>query len=241
MKRIATLTLLACFVLPSLTLEADIKDTAKQIVGPWKLTMTTPDGESREPLILIGRQYDQLVAWYVAGEKPEPMSAVALKNDTLTATIKPKEHPGIKVKLEASLTGEGTCKGVGKYESENGEAGSWDFTGKRMANASFDQVVKWQMEFVTPDSQEHTATMTVMVKGSKLHAWYSGEDHELPILEVKNDGDSGTMKLTTATRDGTKVDLLFRGAVEGEEVKGDIEYNVGGETGSFPYTAKRVQ
>jgi hypothetical protein len=233
--------LLACFVLPSLTLQADIKETAKQIVGPWKLKMTTPDGETREPLMLIGRQHDQFVAWYVAGEKPEPMSAVALKNDTLTATTKPKEHPGITVKLEASLTGDGTCKGVGKYESENGEAGSWDFTGKRMANSSFDEVVKWQMEFVTPDSQKRTAIMTVFVKGSKLHAWYSGEDHELPVLEIKKEGNSGIMKMTTATRDGTKVDLVFRGSVEGEEVKGDIEYNVGGETGSFPYTAKRIE
>ena len=83
--------------------------------------------------------------------------------------------------------------------------------------------------------------MTVLVKGSKLHAWYSGEDLELPVLEIKKDGNSGIMKMTTATRDGAKVDLTFRGSVEGEEVKGDIEYNVSGETGSFPYTANRVR
>ena len=46
MKRIATLTVLACITLPVFALHADTSDTDKQIIGAWQLKMTTPEGEA---------------------------------------------------------------------------------------------------------------------------------------------------------------------------------------------------
>ena len=48
MKRFAMLTLAACLILPALV-QADTSDTDRQVLGPWQLQMTTPDGESRSP------------------------------------------------------------------------------------------------------------------------------------------------------------------------------------------------
>jgi len=239
MKRIVTLTVLTSIAMSASLLQADTRDVDKQILGPWQLTMTTPDGQTREPVVLVGRQYEDYVAWYVADDQAEAMKDVQLKDDTLVGTIEPKDHPGITVTLEARLTDDNACEGVGKYQSADGLSGSWEFAGKRFALAEFDDVAEWQMEFVTPEYEKHAATVTVVSKGGELYAWYSGKDHELPILDIKIDGDQGVMKMSTETRDGTKVDLLFRGTEDGDEIKGDVEYNVGGETGSFPFTAKR--
>ncbi len=239
MKRIATLTVLACITLPAVALQADTSDIDKQIIGVWQLSMTTPEGENREPIVLVGRQYDEYVAWYVGNDGLEAMKNVQLKNDLLVGTIKPKEHPDVTVTLEARLKGEDACEGVGKYQSPDGDSGSWKFAGKRLSLSSFDDVSTWKLSFVTPDYEEHAATVSVVSKGDDYYAWYSGKNHELPAQEVKVNDDQVTMKMSAETRDGTKVDLTFRGNVDGDEVKGNAEYKMGGETGSFPFTAKR--
>ena len=239
MNRIVTLTALACFASPALISRADTSDVDRLVIGPWQLRMTTPDDQPREPVVLIGRQYDDYVAWYVGDDGLEAMKDVQLEDDTLVGSITPKEHPEITVTLQARLKGDDACGGVGSYRSPDGDSGSWEFTGKRIALSDFDKVSQWQLEFVTPENEEHSATVTVVAKADDLYAWYSGKDHELPVLDIKIDGDKGVMKMSAATRDGGTVDLVFRGVAVGDEIKGDIEYNLGGETGSFPFTAKR--
>ncbi len=240
MKRFVTLIALVCMTIPAVALQADTSDVSKQIVGAWQLKMTTPDGEHREPIVLIGRQYDAYVAWYVGNDGPEAMKNVQLKNDLLVGAIEPKEQPGMTVTLEARLQGEGACEGVGKYKSTYGDSGNWKFSGKRLSSSSFDEVSTWKVGFVTPDYEKHTATVSVVAKGDQFYAWYSGKDHELPARAVQIDGDQVTLKLSAETRDGAKVDLTFRGNVTGNTVKGNAEYELEGDTGSFPFTAKRA-
>ena len=239
MKRIATWTLLACIALPVFTLQADNSDTDKQIIGAWQLKMTTPEGETREPVVLVGRQYDDYLAWRVGEDGLEALENVQLKNDVLVGTFKPKEHPDVTVTLEARLTGEGACEGAGKFKSTDGDSGAWKFTGKRLAPPSTYDVSKWKLDFETPDYEQHSATILVMAQGEDYHAWYSGKDHELPAREVKVDGDRITMKMSAKTADGAKVQLIFRGTVDGDVVKGNAEYKLDGDAGSFPFTAKR--
>ena len=239
MKRIVALTVLVCVGLPVLVSQADTNDDAKHVVGPWQLKMTTPDGQARAPVVVVGRQYDEYVAWYFGKDGPEALKRVRLKDDSMVGTLKPKELPGVTVKLEARLKGDNACEGVGTYRDSDGDSGSWEFTGKRIALSFFDEVTEWQIEFVTPEFERHSATVTIVSKGSQLYAWYSGKDRELPALDVKVDGDKGVMKMCTVTRDGEKIDLVFRGTVDGDRIEGDIEYKLSDETGSFPFTAKR--
>ena len=124
--------------------------------------------KQREPVVLVGRQYDEYLAWYVGDDGLEAMKNVQLKDDVLVGTLKPKEHPEVTVSLEARLTGEGACEGVGKFKSPDGDSGSWKFTGKRLAPSSTYDVSKWKLDFVTPDYEEHTATVLVMAQGRRL-------------------------------------------------------------------------
>lgn len=240
MKRIAIFTALACIALPVVALQADTSDIDKQIIGAWQLKMTTPEGESREPIVLIGRQFDAYTAWYVGDNGLEAMQNVQLNDDLLVGSIKPQERPEMTVTLQARLDGKDSCAGVGKYRSSGGDSGSWKFAGKRLSLSSFDDVSTWKLNFTTPEYESHSATVSVISKGGDYYAWYSGDDHELPAQQVTVNNNQITMKLSAATRDGTQVELTFRGNVNGDEVKGNAEYKLSGETGSFPFTAKRA-
>ena len=143
MTRLATL--IACFVLPAVAWSAVPSEIDEQIIGGWQLKMTTPDGEDREPIVLIGRHYDRYAAWYVGQQGMEPMKDVQLKDDVLIGKITPKEQPDVSVTLEARLTDKDTCQGVGKYRSADGDAGSWDFAGKKLSLSSAGEVYYYHL------------------------------------------------------------------------------------------------
>jgi hypothetical protein len=105
--------------------------------------------------------------------------------------------------------------------------------------SAFDKVTQWNVSFTSPDDERHTGLVTLVSVGEKQYGWYSGKDYELPITKVSTDGGKLVMSVTATTEDGSKVDVTFRGTVEGDRVQGTAEYDVEGEKGSFPFTGKR--
>ena len=219
---------------------SDVAESAKKIVGAWKLEFTTPDDVDRSPIVLVGREHQKFVAWYVEKDKkPESFKRVRLEGDKLMLTIRPKERKDIEVTFEASLKKENVCAGEATYRSDDGDSGSWDFKGQRVAKSDFDEMQNWQLSFVTPDDQKHEATVTVAARKDKLYGWYSSKDFDIPATKLDKDGSKITLSLTTKTKDGMTVDVTFRGTVDGDHVKGEAKYDLEGDTGSFPFTGKR--
>lgn len=240
MKHWVSMIALACFVFPTAMTRADSGKMDTRVLGPWKLQLTLPDGEQQEQIVLLGRQYDEYRAWRVGKTGLEPFLNVKLDEDVLTGNIKPKDAPGITVTLKAQLDGESRCKGTGRYHSEDGDSGEFSFSGERINPASLDDVSQWKLQFVSPDDETHKATLTVIEHGDKLHAWYSGKDHDIPVSEITVDGNRVTMKVTAVTRDGSKVNVTFRGTVDDQTVTGTVEYQLDGESGTFSFSGKRV-
>ncbi len=240
MKCFAMLTMAACLVMPAWA-QADTSEADRQVLGAWKLQMTTPDGQSRSPIVIVGRQFSTYVAWYIGDQGPEAFRNVVLKGESLTGTLKPQEHPGMEVTLESRLTAENQCTGTAKFHSQNGgDAGSFNFTGARMPLSSFDDVSTWKLQFTSPDKEKHDATITVVAKGGKHYAWFSGRDHELPARSISIDGDKVVATMTAQTAEGDTVEVTFRGTVSGDRVRGTADYRVDGQTGSFPFEGKRA-
>ncbi|MHB8971594.1 MAG: hypothetical protein ACYC3X_18515 [Pirellulaceae bacterium] len=89
MNRFVMWTALACCAMPALV-KADSSDVDQKIVGVWKLQFTTPDGVQRAPYVIVGRQYQTYVAWYIGDKQPEKFRDVQLKGETLVGTIIPR-------------------------------------------------------------------------------------------------------------------------------------------------------
>ena len=240
MRCLFSLAVVALLAFPiSTASSAEIDSTAKNIIGAWKLDFTTPDDVKRTPIVIIGRQHQDLVAWYVDKEKREAFKDVQLKDDALCLTIRPMERPDMTVTFEAKLKDEGVCVGTGMYESKSGDTGSWEFSGRRVPTSTFDEVHSWKLSFVTPDDQPRSAVVTVLSKNDKLFAWYSSDEHELPATKITKDGDDVVMSITAKTQDGATVDVVFRGTIDGDQVAGNAEYDLEGDTGSFSFRGER--
>lgn len=221
-----------------LTVE-QVETAQKEIVGAWKLDFTTPDYVRRTPIVLVGRQFRELVAWYIEENEPEAFKTVRLNDDTLILTIRPKERNDVTVTFEATSETDGVCVGTGTYKADDGDAGSWELKGKRMSFSDFDETQKWQLSFVTPDNQQRDPVVTVVSKDDQLYGWYSSEDHEVPATKLAVTGDDVVLSLTVKTRSGASVDVKFRGTLSADRVQGTADYDADGETGSFPFTGER--
>jgi len=242
MKRLVMMTIaLVCFGMPAAADEAGSKEVDQQVLGAWQLDFTAPDGVHRSPIVVVGRQYKSYVAWYVADGEPQPFQNVQLQGDTLVGTIAPREHPDITVTCESKLKAADQCEGKATYRTKDGsDSGQWSLTGRRIPMSSFDEVMKWKLSFTTPDNEQHEATVTVVSENGKMYAWYSSEDHELPARSISVQGDRVEVKMVAETQEGAPVEVTFRGTVVGDAVKGDAEYRLKDDTGSFPFQAKRV-
>jgi hypothetical protein len=239
MKRLVMMIAVGCLALPAVgATRAD--DVDQQILGAWQLQCTTPDGVQRTPLVVVGRQYARYVAWYIGQGEPQPFKDVRLQGDKLVGTIVPPERPDITVTCESSLKSPDQCTGTATYRTrDGGDTGSWKFGGRRLALSAFDEVMKWKLSFVTPDHEQHDATVTVVAKNNRYYAWYSDDDHELPARALTIQGDRVEMQLTGESPEGRRVDVTFRGTVTGDTVQGNAEYRLPGDTGSFPFKARR--
>ncbi len=78
-----------------------------------------------------------------------------------------------------------------------------------------------------------------MSNKARLDGWFSGKDHELPATKLSKNGDEVVLSMTAKTEEGEHVNVTFRGNVDGDRVSGKASYELGGETGDFPFTGKR--
>ena len=79
---------------------------------------------------------------------------------------------------------------------------------------------------------------SLVTVGDKTYGWYSGKEFELPIMQVSTEGGKLVMSVTATTEDGAKVEVTFRGTVEGDRVSGNAEYETRDDAGSFAFAGK---
>jgi len=235
MKILCSLAVAALLLAPLNLTAAEIDDDVKAALGGWKLSITTPDGVDRTPTILLGRQNDELVAWYVENEKRQPFKSVKIEGESIVFSFRPKEREDIEVTLKAKRKEKGQCVGTASFKDEAGEVTEVEFSGKQIKPADFDEAQTWTLKFTTPDDKQHEAEVIVLMKGDKTYAWYTSEKYDIPAKKLTIDGEKVAMEMSIKTPEGATVDVTFRGTVAGEQVSGDVEYDVEGNTGSFPY------
>lgn len=237
MKRFVFVGMTLVFLGPWNMLQAETRtDTDRQILGVWQMQFTTPDGVARDPVVVLGKQYDQYVAWSIVNGQPEPFRSVELRDNRLICTIDPSEQPDVTVTLECSLIGDNHCTGTGRYRSKNGgETGEWTLKGKRFDRADFDEFSQWEVSYEIPDNGTQSALVTVVSLDGKQYAWYQGRDHDLPARDFSLDGDRVEMVVVGELEGGEDVEAAFKGVLSGASVTGDVTIKAGGQQGSFPF------
>jgi hypothetical protein len=99
-------------------------------------------------------------------------------------------------------------------------------------------VGKWTWSFTPPNGQEMTQSLIIKQDGDKLTGAITGRNRETPVEDLQVKGDDLSFKVVRE-RSGTKTETKYSGKISGDEIKGKIESNMGGQNRSRDWTAKR--
>jgi hypothetical protein len=238
-SRLLLMSLLALMPRSAVCAVDERRGVDQELLGVWQLKFTTPDGIVRDPVVIVGRQYQEYLAWQVVGGQAEPFKSARRRGEKLTLIIDPSQEPDVTVTLELELDDENRCTGTGSFRSRSdGETGQWDLTGKRLRESDFEEYQRWKLEFETPDYERHTPLVTVVAIDGQRYAWYQGRDHDLPARSFKLDGNRVELVVAGQTGEGTPIEVTFDGRIEGDRVKGTATFKLGGESGEFPFEGR---
>ena len=99
-------------------------------------------------------------------------------------------------------------------------------------------VGKWTWSFTPPSGQEMTQALIIKQDGDKLTGVISARTRETPVEDLQVKGDDLSFKVVRE-RNGTKTETKYSGKISGDEIKGKIESNFGGQSRTRDWTAKR--
>lgn len=185
------------------------------LIGKWELTTTTDQG-TRTSMLTV---YPDLTARqeFFGGETP--VKNLKLERDQVTYSLELGFGDqtfviDYKLKLQGkTLTGQSSS-----------ERGTNEITGKKLeqaapavsaASAASGLVGKWEF---TRETQQGTRTNTLTVKPD-MTATYSSRDNEIPVTDLKVEGDQVSFKVTM-TFNEQSFPMEFKGKLEGQTLKG---------------------
>lgn len=106
--------------------------------------------------------------------------------------------------------------------------------------ADANAVGTWKSSFNTPDGQTMQSSLIIKQAGDKLSGTVIGRNgNEYPMDEVKLTGDQLSLKVTRE-RNGEKTTMKVMATLSGDNLKGKLESNWGGEDRTAEWIATRV-
>jgi hypothetical protein len=215
--------------------EAGRKTRVEDVVGTWNLTIDA-EGQTFEPVAKITKDGDKLKVEYLTDEFGDHEAIdVKLEDNKLSYTIA-VESPegGMKLKFDTAPRGN---KMHGDLEYEVGDiTGSSEVDGEREVPVSL--AGTWNVT-IEAEGQVFEPVMKVTENGGKLGIEYLTDefgDHE--ATDITLDGDKISFTIATDSPDGS-LKLVFALKVDGDELDGEVEYEVGDITGSADVEGER--
>lgn len=217
------------------------RDTAvAQVAGFWNAVATMPDGQTFEPSVKLTQDGDKVggeLIWIDGTSAPLTTGKVTGNNVDFDVSV---DFGGqaLVIKFHAVNSGD-TMKGTADYDL-GGQTGTVDFEakrGKEMANAAAGD---WNFTITMDDGRNIETSLTLKDDAGKLSGKYAGPAGESDVSDAKLDGDKLSFSVKRE-RDGREFTMKYVGAVSGDEVKGDVEFDFGDQNGKVPFTGKRAK
>ncbi len=218
---------------------AGVREKANaNVVGNWKFAMTTPDGMALEASVDLTEADGKLAGKFIGPDgSPGNLDTATVTGDELAFQVTLDfGGQGLVAKFKGKVDGD-KFKGAVDYDL-GGQTGTLDVDGTREA-AKVNIAGTWKVSIGSADAGGLEASLTLQQDGDKISGKLVGADGtETEIAEPTLNGNELTFKIT-ADFGGQPLNATFKGKVEGDDVKGTVDYDLGGQVGTLDVSAKR--
>jgi hypothetical protein len=210
--------------------------------GAWDLAIQTDDGQTLKASVKFKKDGDKLGGTFVGVDGTEQKLDEASVKDGELAFKVTIDFQGselvAKFKLKAADDG---AKGTVDYDL-GGQTGTLDVIAKRPAGAAGGDAKiagKWDVEVSTDDGQTLKSTVKLDKQGDQISGVAITPDgKEVKLEDGKLAGDELSFKINVDF-EGSALIAKFKGKVDGEKIKGQVDYDLSGQTGTLDFTAKK--
>jgi hypothetical protein len=213
--------------------------------GLWQLRVTRPGRPAMETVLRLEKAEDKLVGVMTDNQgRTTPIKDAQFKDGQLTfRTILKRDNQeftfSYKGKLSAdAIKGQVTANLLGRQLS-------FDFDGKRTKEDAAKAKTPtaniggtWKLKVPYKSGNVFEPTLKLVQAGSGLTGTYVGEQGETAIADGLLLGDEFVFEVARE-RDGKHFKLKYQGKVQGDTLKGSVDYDFDGLTGALDFEGKR--
>ena len=208
-------------------------------VGKWKLNISTPDGQSMEVEVTLKKDGDKLAGMLVGSDAVETeLKDVTFEDGELAFKLS-RDFGGTP--LESSFKGKLTADAFdGNVDYDvGGQTGTAKVDGKRAVEAvaiSGD----WKFTITTDDGQTLEPIVKIAQDGENISGTFQGIDGSEVKLEDATFKDNELAFKVTLDFGGQELIAKFAGKLADKAFTGKVDYDIGGQTGTFDVTGERA-
>ncbi|HVU90500.1 MAG TPA: hypothetical protein VHD36_24470 [Pirellulales bacterium] len=207
--------------------------------GSWNLDIQTDDGQTLKATVNLKKDGDKLGGTFVGVDGTEvKIQEASVKDDELSIKVT-VDFQGSELVAKFKLKPDnGGAKGTVDYDL-GGQTGTLDVIARRPAGDS-SLAGKWDVEVMTDDGQTLKSSVKVEVEGDKLKGVAQTPDgKEVKIEDGKISGNEVSFTINVDF-EGSALVAKFKGKVDGGTIKGQVDYDLSGQTGTLDFTAKKA-
>lgn len=194
-------------------------------LGQWDINFSVMDMDINAKLVISKTKDGKLEGKWTEQMGEHKITDVKFEDGKLTFTRKSKVED-----MEFENTYEGTIKkNILTGKLDGGDMGQWQANGKRIGQ---ELIGTWEITSVS-DFGTRKTTMKVF---TDLTGRYEVFDSEIPMKNLKLEGDQVTFKLEMGWGDMT-FELDFKGKLDGKTLKGQME----SDRGTSDITGKKIE
>jgi hypothetical protein len=209
------------------------------IEGVWKIAFTLDSGEKLQPSIQIKQVGDKLGGEYVGiGGKKVKIEDVKFHNNDLSFKAPDHADEDLIFNYAGKLSGD-TIKGTVSWLAAGNQKQSLKFEAQKSKAQTANVAGVWKLKVPMKNGPTFEPTLTLTQTGGSVAGSYTGEQGATPITDGMVLTDELTFEVARQ-KDGKNYKLRYQGKVNGDTLKGSVDYSFDGIAGSFEFEGKRT-
>ena len=216
------------------TAQGDEKE-AKKVVpsGTWKWERTFNDN-TRTFVLRLKMDGDKVTGTYQGRRDEAEITDAKMDGDMLSFQYK-RETGDFRFTADyQGKVSEDTIKGTIEFSSDRGSR-EFDWEAKRSTELA-DVLGKWQFKIETQDGVL-VPSVTFSQEGGKIKGAYVSRFGEREAKNINVTDNKLTFEIS-GENDGNQFKVVYTGKPRGDSIKGTVDYDFNGNTGSADFTGK---
>ncbi len=220
------------------TAEAEKTQTAEKEVNPsgtWKWESTFRDRTFKR-VLKLAIEDDKLVGTYKGRRDEVEIEEAKLSGDTISFQLTRQfEDRTFTLKYRGKIDDD-TIQGEVEW-SMGDRSGTRDWKAKRVVEIA-DILGTWKFKVTTDEGETFEPSITFTLDGDQLKGAFSSPwgDRDAKKVELKDNVVS--FEISGKTEDNDFL-VIYKGKPRGDSIKGTVEYDFGGNTGTIAFEGRR--